>query len=110
VHLWIRSFDSVDARPLPGVELLNLPVPFLWSFDSRFIAFLSADHKLKKVDVAGGPSPPAAPQDAAWAHGTDGRDGAEVRGSAIRRRVPTDAAARRSSTSFAADAASRAQS
>src|ERR1700683_2139089 len=56
LRLWIRSFDSLDARPLPGIELANVFVPFFWSYDSRFIAFLSPDHKLKKVDVSGGPA------------------------------------------------------
>jgi eukaryotic-like serine/threonine-protein kinase len=56
VQLWIRSFDSLDARPLPGVELHNGSEPFFWSGDSRFIAFQSPDNKLKKVDVTGGPA------------------------------------------------------
>jgi Tol biopolymer transport system component len=55
-HMWIRSFDSLDARLLPGTELAGAPAPFLWSSDSRFIAFLSSDHKLKKVDISGGPA------------------------------------------------------
>jgi eukaryotic-like serine/threonine-protein kinase len=55
-HMWIRSFDSLDARLLPGTELSNTPQPFLWSPDSRFIAFLSSDRKLKKVDISGGPA------------------------------------------------------
>jgi Tol biopolymer transport system component len=55
-HMWIRSFDSLDARLLPGTELANFPAPFLWSSDSRFIAFLSSDYKLKKVDISGGPA------------------------------------------------------
>jgi Tol biopolymer transport system component/predicted Ser/Thr protein kinase len=56
LRLWIRSFDSLDARPLPGIELANVPQPFFWSYDSRFIAFFSPDHKLKKVDTSGGPA------------------------------------------------------
>jgi eukaryotic-like serine/threonine-protein kinase len=56
LRLWIRSFDSLDARPLPGIELANVYAPFFWSYDSRFIAFLSSDHELKKVDVSGGPA------------------------------------------------------
>jgi eukaryotic-like serine/threonine-protein kinase len=54
-RLWIRSFDSLDARPLVGVASDGF-VPFFWSSDSRFLAFLSPDHKLKKVDVSGGPA------------------------------------------------------
>ncbi len=55
-HLWIRSLDSLDARILPGIELGSGPLPFFWSYDSRFIAFRSPDNRLKKVDVSGGPA------------------------------------------------------
>jgi hypothetical protein len=37
------------------IQLADFPAPSLWSFDSRFLAFLSADGKLNKVDVSGGP-------------------------------------------------------
>jgi len=50
-QLWIRSLDSPTARALPGTE--NATYPF-WSPDSRFVAF-SADGKLKKIAVFGGP-------------------------------------------------------
>ncbi len=56
VRLWIRPFDSLDARALPGIELANSPDPIFWSYDSRFLAFASADQKLKKVDITGGPA------------------------------------------------------
>jgi Tol biopolymer transport system component len=56
VHLWIRSFDSLDARLLPGIEVTATPTPLFWSPDSRFVAFLSSDNKLKKVDASGGPA------------------------------------------------------
>lgn len=49
-QFWIRSIDSLTARPLPGTE--NGGQAF-WSPDSRFIAFF-AGGKLKKVDVSGG--------------------------------------------------------
>jgi Tol biopolymer transport system component len=52
LRLWVRSLDSLEARELPDTESVGAP-PF-WSFDSRFVAFLSADRKLKKVDVNGG--------------------------------------------------------
>jgi serine/threonine protein kinase/Tol biopolymer transport system component len=55
-RLWIRSFDSLEARLLPGIDTNPAPAPFLWSYDSRFIAFWSSDHKLKKVNVSGGPA------------------------------------------------------
>jgi len=55
--LWIRSLDSVEARPLVGTEGVSLassPAPF-WSPDSRFLAYFSQG-KLKKIDVTGGPA------------------------------------------------------
>ncbi len=52
--LWMRSLDSLTAQPLPGTDS-----PFFttfWSPDSRFVGFVSsADNKLKKIDVTGGP-------------------------------------------------------
>jgi Tol biopolymer transport system component len=51
-RLWIRSLDSLEARPLPGSESPAFP-PFFWSPDSRYIAF-DAGGKLKKIDVSGG--------------------------------------------------------
>jgi eukaryotic-like serine/threonine-protein kinase len=53
-RLWIRSLDSLEARPLPGSESSVL-APFIWSFDSRYIAFDSGG-KLKKIDISGGPA------------------------------------------------------
>ena len=50
--LWIRSLDSLDARPLPGTK--NSSWPF-WSADSQHIAFY-ADGKLKRIDLAGSPA------------------------------------------------------
>src|SRR4030095_13164586 len=50
-QLWIRSIDSLAARPITGTEPASQG---FWSPDSRFIAFFSAG-KLKKVDVSGGP-------------------------------------------------------
>ena len=49
-RLWIRSIDSLTARPIPDTERSNQA---FWSPDSRFIAFFSGG-KLKKVDVTGG--------------------------------------------------------
>lgn len=53
-RLWIRSLDSLDARPLPGSESLRA-APFFWSPDSRYIAF-GAGGQLKKIPVSGGPA------------------------------------------------------
>ncbi|HXQ25320.1 MAG TPA: protein kinase [Candidatus Acidoferrales bacterium] len=52
-RLWVRALDSLEARPLPGSELPDIPIPFFWSPDSRYIAFY-ADGKLKKTVVSGG--------------------------------------------------------
>jgi hypothetical protein len=52
VSLWVRSLDSLQARPLPGTEN-PAGVPF-WSPDSRWIGFMS-EGKLKKIEVSGGP-------------------------------------------------------
>jgi eukaryotic-like serine/threonine-protein kinase len=51
-RLWIRSLDSLEARPLIGTESSHIP-PFFWSSDSRYVAF-DAGGKLKKVDIFGG--------------------------------------------------------
>ena len=50
--IWVRSLDSLQARPLPGTENVSF-APF-WSPDSRFIAF-GVSGALKKVDADGGP-------------------------------------------------------
>ena len=49
--LWIRPFDSVEARPLAGTEGASGP---FWSPDGRSLGFF-ADGKLKKIEAAGGP-------------------------------------------------------
>jgi Tol biopolymer transport system component len=48
--LWIRSLDSLAARPLPGTTDASQP---FWSPDSRFVAFTAAGN-LKRVDIATG--------------------------------------------------------
>jgi len=52
-RLWVRSLDSLEARPVDGTEGAGGP-PF-WSPDSRYIAYPTAG-KLMKVDVTGGPA------------------------------------------------------
>ena len=52
-RLWIRSLDSLEARPLPGSELTGVTPPPFWSPDSRFIAF-DAGGRLKKLELSGG--------------------------------------------------------
>ncbi len=50
-RLWIRALNVIEPRLLPGTEDAGA---LIWSPDSRYIAF-SADGKLKKIDVSGGP-------------------------------------------------------
>jgi serine/threonine-protein kinase len=50
VQTWIRSLDSLTARPLAGTEGATHP---FWSPDGRFLAFFVSG-KLKKIDVSGG--------------------------------------------------------
>jgi len=50
--VWLRAFDSLAARPLPGTEGASRP---FWSPDSKFLGFM-ADGKLKKIDISGGPA------------------------------------------------------
>jgi serine/threonine protein kinase len=54
--LWVRSLDTLDARPLPGTEGAA-PGPF-WSPDSQSLAFgvNGSPGRLKKVALSGGPS------------------------------------------------------
>ena len=51
VQVWVRSFDSLDAQPLPGTEGA---ISVFWSPDSRFLGF-GSQGKLRKIDVSGGP-------------------------------------------------------
>ncbi len=51
-QLWIRDLHTSVARPLPGTDRAFEP---FWSPDNRSVAFF-ADHKLKKVDLGGGPA------------------------------------------------------
>jgi serine/threonine protein kinase/Tol biopolymer transport system component len=49
-QLWLRSLDSVSARPLAGTDRAEMP---FWSPDSRSVGFF-ADTDLKRVDLDGG--------------------------------------------------------
>ena len=49
--LWVRDFDSLTNRQLPGTDAAEVP---FWSPDSRTVGFFDGN-KLKKVDLAGGP-------------------------------------------------------
>jgi eukaryotic-like serine/threonine-protein kinase len=50
--LWVRSLDSLAARPLAGTEGALFP---FWSPDSRWIGFFANRSTLQKIDVTGGP-------------------------------------------------------
>jgi Tol biopolymer transport system component/predicted Ser/Thr protein kinase len=53
---YIRALDGVEVRALPGTEAVANWPPASWSFDSRWVVFAwSADRKIKKVDIQGGP-------------------------------------------------------
>jgi len=49
--LWVRPFNTGEAKALPGTDGASFP---FWSPDSRFIAFF-ADGKLKKISTSGSP-------------------------------------------------------
>jgi eukaryotic-like serine/threonine-protein kinase len=49
-RLWLRSLDSVSARPIAGTDYASLP---FWAPDNRSIGFF-ADGKLKRMDINGG--------------------------------------------------------
>ena len=70
--LWIRSFDSMEARPLPGTKSGNWP---FWSPDSQQIVFF-AGGRLKRIDLAGSPA-------IAVCEATDGRTGSWSRDGVI---------------------------
>ena len=50
--LWVRDFDSLTGRALPGTDGASYP---FWSADSKTVAFFAVG-KLKKIEVAGGPA------------------------------------------------------
>ena len=81
LRIWLRSMDSLEARPLLDTELGNIIRPIFWSPDNRFIAF-DAGGKLKKVDIAGGPPQTICDLSAASLGGAWNRDGVILIGSA----------------------------
>ncbi|HKE82359.1 MAG TPA: protein kinase [Vicinamibacterales bacterium] len=52
-RVWIRAFGAPEATPLEDARTNQVPFPFFWSPDSRFVAF-EGDGKLKKVAIEGG--------------------------------------------------------
>jgi serine/threonine protein kinase len=53
-RLWVRTLDSLDAKPLPSSEIVPAGTMLFWSPDSRYLAF-QTDGKLKKIRLAGDP-------------------------------------------------------
>ncbi len=81
LRLWMRSFNSLEARRLVGAEV-DFYSPIIWSPDSRFIAF-DAGGKIKKIDIRGG-GPPLPISDIASGYAMGGswnREGAILFGS-----------------------------
>jgi serine/threonine protein kinase len=52
ISIYLRAMDEAQARPIAGTEGGSYP---FWSHDSRSIAFISTDGRLKRVDVVGNP-------------------------------------------------------
>ena len=70
-HVWIRRFDTLLPKMLPGTDQA---IVMFWSPDSRFIAFFANDRQLSKVAVAGGDPEPICDTKVARG-GTWSRDG-----------------------------------
>jgi len=49
--LWLRDFDALEWRRLPGTEGASTP---FWSPDSRYVGF-TVDNEVSKIDTTGGP-------------------------------------------------------
>jgi eukaryotic-like serine/threonine-protein kinase len=49
---YLRALDGVEVRALPGAQ--GVQTPASWSYDSRWVVFVS-DNKLRKIDIQGGP-------------------------------------------------------
>jgi hypothetical protein len=76
---WLRSLETVEARPLPGTE--SAYVPAAWSSDSRYAIFtLQNSPKLYKVDIQGGPPQALAEAPGALNGATSNKDGVVVFG------------------------------
>ena len=78
---WLRSLETVEARPLPGTETAY--VPAAWTADSRYVIFtLLNSNKLYKVDIRGGPPQVLAevPAGGALNGATSNKDGVIVLG------------------------------
>jgi serine/threonine protein kinase len=87
---WVRSLDSVDARPLPGTESARTPAA--WSFDSRSVIFTTVKNQsLSRVNIDGGPPQPIT--DVVWGvlnGGTSTADGVLLYGLAPSSNTPSN--------------------
>ncbi len=72
--LWIRSMESLSARPLPGTELAQQP---FWSPDSKYVGYFARQNRLMKIAVDGG-QPEFICETTAARGGTWNRDGVIV--------------------------------
>jgi Tol biopolymer transport system component len=76
---WLRSLESVEARPLPGTETAY--VPAAWSWDSRYVIFTPLNStKIYKVDIQGGPPQTLAEKPGTLNGATSNKDGVIVFG------------------------------
>jgi hypothetical protein len=76
---WLRSLETVEARPLPGTETAY--VPAAWTSDSRSVIFTLQDSpKLYKTDIQGGPPQALAESPGALNGATSNKDGVVVFG------------------------------
>jgi eukaryotic-like serine/threonine-protein kinase len=53
-RIWVRTLDTLDAKPLPNSEIAPAGTMLFWSPDGRYLAF-QTDGKLKKIGLAGAP-------------------------------------------------------
>jgi Tol biopolymer transport system component len=68
VAMLVRPLNSLDARMLPGTNGAQSPD---WSADGRFVMFgVPGEGKLKKIEVAGGPSQTLADLRGGYTRGT----------------------------------------
>jgi Tol biopolymer transport system component/tRNA A-37 threonylcarbamoyl transferase component Bud32 len=76
--LWLRDFDAVEWRRLPGTEGASTP---FWSPDGRYVGYI-ADNQVRKIDTRGGPPETVTTlPDTARGSGTWNRNGDIVLGS-----------------------------
>jgi hypothetical protein len=81
-RLWIRSLDSLEARPVSGTENeVGFNTTAFWSADGRSIGFY-ADGRVKKIDSLGGVPQVVCTVPSVSVGGSWGRDGVIVLGNA----------------------------